>query len=69
MRGLANTPKPIIQRLHAELLKILAMPDIKARWAEFGMTASTISPDDLKAQTAKDIATLRKIAQQANVKP
>ena len=50
-------------------MKILAMPDIKERWAEFGMTPSTISPDDLKAQTARDIAALRKLAQDANVRP
>ncbi len=64
-----NTPKPIVDRLYAELMKILAMPDIKERWAEFGMTASTISPDDLKAQTARDIAALRKLAQDANIRP
>jgi tripartite-type tricarboxylate transporter receptor subunit TctC len=64
-----HTPKPIVERLHAELMKILAMPEIKERWAEFGMTSSTISPDDLKAQTARDIAALRKLAQEANIRP
>jgi tripartite-type tricarboxylate transporter receptor subunit TctC len=64
-----GTPKPIIDRLHAEVMKILAMPDIKERWAEFGMTSSTISPEDLKAQTARDIATLRKVAQDAGIQP
>ena len=65
----AHTPKPIVERLHAETMKILAMPDIKERWVEFGMTPSIISPDDLKAQTARDIAALRKLAQDANVRP
>ena len=65
----AGTPKPIVDRLHAELMKILAMPDIKERWLEFGMTASTISPADLKAQTAADIARLHKLAVDAKVQP
>lgn len=65
----ANTPKPIVERLHAETMKILAMPEIKERWVEFGMTPSTIKPDELKSQTARDIATLRKLAQDANVRP
>lgn len=65
----AGTPKPIVDRLHAELMKVLALPDIKQRWLEFGMTASTISPADLKAQTARDIAALRKLAREANVQP
>ncbi|CAN5892778.1 tripartite tricarboxylate transporter substrate binding protein [soil metagenome] len=65
----AKTPKPIVDRLHAELMKILAMPDIKTLWTEFGMTASTISPEDLKAQTGRDVAALTKLAKQAGIRP
>ncbi len=65
----AGTPKPIVDRLHAELMKALALPDIQARWREFGMTASTISPADLKAQTARDVAALTKLAREAGIRP
>ncbi len=65
----AKTPQPIVDRLHAELMKVLAMPDIKARWIEFGMTPSTISPADLKAQTGRDVAALTKLARDAGVRP
>ena len=44
------------------------MPDIKARWTEFGMTASTISPADLKAQTGRDVAALTKLARDAGIR-
>lgn len=63
-----NTPQPIVDRLHAELMKVLALPDMKERWAEFGMTPSTISPADLKAQTARDIAALTKLARDAGIR-
>ncbi|HKU99351.1 MAG TPA: tripartite tricarboxylate transporter substrate-binding protein [Vineibacter sp.] len=65
----AKTPQPIIDRLHAELMTVLALPDIKARWAEFGMTASTISPTALKAQTGRDVAALTKLARDAGIRP
>jgi tripartite-type tricarboxylate transporter receptor subunit TctC len=65
----AKTPQPIVNRLHAELMKVLALPDIKARWIEFGMTPSTISPAELKAQTGRDIEILTKLARDAGVRP
>ena len=64
-----KTPQPIVERLHAELMKVLARPDIKERWLEFGMTPSTISPADLKAQTGRDVATLTKLARDAGLRP
>ncbi|MFZ5782668.1 MAG: Bug family tripartite tricarboxylate transporter substrate binding protein [Pseudomonadota bacterium] len=65
----AGTPKPIVDRLHAALMKVLALPDIKERWREFGMTSSTISPQELKAQTDRDVTALRKLAQDAGIQP
>lgn len=64
-----GTPKPIVDRLHAALMKALALPDIKERWREFGMTSSTISPQELKAQTDRDVTALRKLAQDAGIQP
>jgi len=65
----AKTPQPIVDRLHGELMKVLALTDIKERWAEFGMTASTISPAELKAQTGRDVAALTKLARDAGIRP
>jgi tripartite-type tricarboxylate transporter receptor subunit TctC len=33
----AGTPKPIVERLHTEITKILAQPDMKERLAQLGM--------------------------------
>ena len=33
----AGTPKPIVERLHTEITKILAQPDMKDRLAQLGM--------------------------------
>jgi len=34
----AKTPKPIVERLHAETLKVLAMPDVRERLGKLGAT-------------------------------
>ena len=45
----AGTPRPIISRLHAELVKILNSPDIRARLVSEGADVETSSPEELAA--------------------
>jgi tripartite-type tricarboxylate transporter receptor subunit TctC len=41
----AGTPRPIIERLHAELTKILDQPDVKAKYAELGVEPVKNTPE------------------------
>ena len=43
----AKTPPEIIARLHDEVGKVLAMPDVKARFAELGLDATGSTPAQL----------------------
>src|SRR5688572_19382595 len=45
----AGTPKTIVDRLHAEIMKIVATPDVQARLKGFGMAPSTMTPAELAA--------------------
>jgi tripartite-type tricarboxylate transporter receptor subunit TctC len=38
----AKTPKPIVERLHAETLKVLALPEVRARLEKLGATPMTM---------------------------
>ncbi|WP_119157626.1 Bug family tripartite tricarboxylate transporter substrate binding protein [Caldimonas tepidiphila] len=53
----AGTPKPIVQRLHAEIGKILQEPEMQERLAKLGMQPSQMSPEQVaefqKAEVAK----------------
>jgi ketol-acid reductoisomerase len=53
----AGTPQPIVDRLHAEIMKIVATPELQARLKGFGMVPSTMTPAELgeyqKAEVAK----------------
>ncbi|HUR58647.1 MAG TPA: tripartite tricarboxylate transporter substrate-binding protein, partial [Opitutaceae bacterium] len=45
----AKTPKPLIRTLNKEVLRILALPDIKERMLTQGATASPTTPEEFDA--------------------
>ena len=51
----ANTPQPIVDRLNAELKKVLADPDIKTRLDAQGFPASWSTPAEFDKQIASEI--------------
>jgi len=64
-----GTPQSIVDKLNAEINKILMMPDVKARFAAGGAETLPMSPADLDARTRKDAARLKVIVEKAGVKP
>lgn len=63
-----NLPKPIIDRVNAELNKILQQKDMQEKLANDGVSAAGGAPDQFLALIKKDIETWRKVVQQAKVK-
>ena len=61
------TPKPIIDKLNAEVAKILAMPDVKARFAAGGVVTIPSSPAELDARIKRELAGFRTIVEKADV--
>jgi tripartite-type tricarboxylate transporter receptor subunit TctC len=52
--GPPNLPRPILQRLHAEMVKALADPTVRQRIAEFGAEISPSSPEEFQAFIQKE---------------
>lgn len=51
-----GTPKPVVQRLNAEIVKILQMPDVKEKLStSLGMEIVGSTPEELAAHMAKEI--------------
>jgi tripartite-type tricarboxylate transporter receptor subunit TctC len=51
-----GTPKPIVQRLHAEIAKVLKMPDVQAKLGgQLGMEIVGGTPEELSALMAREI--------------
>jgi tripartite-type tricarboxylate transporter receptor subunit TctC len=65
----AGTPKPIIDRFHAELVKVLAQADVRKTLTEtLGMDLVVSSPEDLQKWTLAEMAKWGKIVKDNNIK-
>ncbi|MGE0036041.1 MAG: tripartite tricarboxylate transporter substrate binding protein [Xanthobacteraceae bacterium] len=64
----AKTPRPIVDRLHAETTKALALPDVKAKLAAQGVEPAPLTPAEMDAMIAREIALNLKIVKAAGLK-
>lgn len=65
----ARVPRPLINRLSAEIVRIMALPDIQERIARDGATAASSTPEALDKLIREEIATRTKVFKAAGVKP
>jgi tripartite-type tricarboxylate transporter receptor subunit TctC len=56
-----NTPPAIVNRLNAEVTKVVSRPDTQAEWAKQGATAMTMTPDAFGKFLADDIVKWERI--------
>ena len=64
----AGTPKPILERLHGEIAKILATPEMQDRLAKLGMQGSDMSAEQLGAFQRAEVAKWATVIKEANIK-
>jgi len=62
-----GTPQAIIDKLHDEVVRILAMPDIKERFAAGGATTVPTTAAELDARITRETAAFRTIVEKANI--
>jgi len=64
----AGTPNDIVKRLHEEMVRIVDMPDVKARIAAKASVAMTNTPDEFARLIASEITLWRQVALDNNIK-
>ena len=64
-----GTPKEIVDRLNAEIGKIIAKPEVKAAWAKQGAVPMTMTPPEFGAFLKSDIDKWAKVIDKAGLKP
>ena len=64
-----GTPQPVIDKLNAEVVKILNMPDVKERFAGGGVVTIPSSGAALDARVKQEAERFRAIVQKANIRP
>ncbi len=64
----ANTPEPIVARLHAEIEHALKVPEVRSRLESFGADARSTTPDQMRDLVARQIALWTKVATEAGIR-
>jgi len=64
----AGTPKAIVDKLNAEINKVLSLPDLKAQWAQQGAQPLIMTPAEFEAYLKKDIEKWANVIQTAGIK-
>ncbi len=64
----AGTPAPIVARLDAETKKLLALPDVVARFEALGVTPFYAPPDGLAAYLREETEKWGKVVRGANIR-
>ena len=69
MMAPAKTPRDIVNRLHEEVVKALASPEVKERFAKLGADAWTLPPQQFDAYIKSEIESNAKLVKAAGLAP
>ncbi len=64
----AGTPREIIVKLHAEVMKALALPDLRERYASSGIEPVGSTPEQFTAEIREDLTRWAKVVRAANIR-
>ena len=64
-----GTPPAIVNRLNAEITKVVARPEVKREWATQGAVAMTMTPDEFGKYIGADIVKWERIVKISGAKP
>lgn len=65
----AGTPKPIIDKLHAEIVRAVADPGVRDKLRVQGLTVRASSPDELRDALRVQLAKYADVIRDAGIKP
>jgi tripartite-type tricarboxylate transporter receptor subunit TctC len=65
----AATPRPIVERLNAEITRIVNAPEMKAAWVRQGAIAMSMTPDEFARYMREDIDKWSRIVKISGAKP
>jgi tripartite-type tricarboxylate transporter receptor subunit TctC len=65
----ANTPADVLGRLHAEIVRAAAAPDVVQRFDEIGFETYTMKPEEFTRLVERDIEATKKIAARLGAAP
>jgi len=67
LAGPAKLPKPIVDKLNAELRRAIAVPEIKDKLENMGGDPRATTPAEMRALVASQLATWTRLAKEASI--
>jgi tripartite-type tricarboxylate transporter receptor subunit TctC len=64
----AGTPRPIVDLLHAEIVRAVASPDVRERYDQMGVISVAGTPEQFARQIRESLDTFVKVAKESNVR-
>lgn len=64
----AGTPKPLTDKFHTDMVKVMQDPDLKKRFADLGVEAVSGTPEQFVAFMRADVAKYAKLIKEAGIK-
>jgi tripartite-type tricarboxylate transporter receptor subunit TctC len=64
----AGTPRPILERLSAEVNKVLNAPDVKENWGKQGAVPMAMAPDEFGKFVREDVTKWAKLVKDTGMK-
>ena len=65
----ANTPREIVNGMHAQIVKAVAQPDLREKYIGMGSDPTTNSPQEFHALIKESVAKFQRIVKSAGIKP
>jgi len=64
-----KTPRDIVNKMHAEIVKSLQHPSTRERLTKLGVESMIMAPDAFDARIAKEVTIAKQLAKAANIQP
>jgi tripartite-type tricarboxylate transporter receptor subunit TctC len=67
--SVGGTPKPVLKKLHAELTRAIAAPDMRERLAYAALEPAPNTPEQFRKMLVAELQRLERIMKQAGIRP
>ncbi|HEX2829872.1 MAG TPA: tripartite tricarboxylate transporter substrate binding protein [Burkholderiales bacterium] len=66
--GVGGTPQPVIKKLHDELLKAIASPDMRERLTASGLEPHPITPEQFSKMIVSEVERWKRVAKESGIR-
>ena len=65
---MGGTPQPIIKRLHEELTRAIALPDVRERLTTSGLQPAPVTPEQFRRNIAAEVERWKRVAKESGIR-